>query len=342
MRSPPEKILIVGPSWVGDMVLAQSLFKQLKIDRPDATLDVIAPSWTLALLKRMPEVHHAIELPFKHGDFKLIDRIKMGIQLQRHQYTQAILLTNSLKSALIPFFAKIPQRTSFLGEFRYGLINDIRPLNKEVLKKTVDRFVYLGHPNSKEISQPPAIPAPQFGSDISNAKAILKQKGIPLPNKKILGLCPGAEYGEAKRWPIDYFAQTALDAIRQGWDVWIFGSEKDVQVTAEINKKTQYLCQDWGGKTTLDEAIDLMGLTHTVVSNDSGLMHIAAALGKNVVALYGSSDPNHTPPMSPTAKILYKNLPCSPCFKRICPLKTPESQMQCLKQISPQEVLKSL
>ena len=143
------KILVLGPAWVGDMVLAQSLFKILKSEQPNCIIDVAAPAWTLPLIARMPEVNTGIALPFKHGQFALFERIKFGRSLRHQGYTQAIILTNSFKSGILPFAAKIPQRTSFLGEMRYGLINDIRPLDKEKLPRTVDRFVTLGlNPNA--------------------------------------------------------------------------------------------------------------------------------------------------------------------------------------------------
>ena len=144
----PEKILILGPAWVGDMVLAQSLFKTLKANRPNCIIDVAAPVWTLPLLARMPEVNRGIALPFKHGQFAFFERIQFGKSLRNGAYTQAIVLTNSLKSAILPFAASIPLRTGYLGEMRYGLINDIRPLDKskDVYKRQdmviVDRMTH--------------------------------------------------------------------------------------------------------------------------------------------------------------------------------------------------------
>jgi heptosyltransferase-2 len=158
--------------------------------------------------------------------------------------------------------------------------------------------------------------------------------GMLEPTSKILGLCPGAEYGEAKRWPIEHFAEVANKALDQGWQVWLFGSEKDIPVTAAINQKTQTRCADFGGKTKLGEAIDLMAMCDTIISNDSGLMHVAAALDKHLIAIYGSSDPHHTPPMHPNAVVEYLGLECSPCFKRECPL----GHLNCLKQITPAKI----
>lgn len=331
-----NKILVLGPAWVGDMVLAHSLFKTLKLEQPQAIIDVAAPAWTLPLLARMPEVHEAIALPFKHGQLALAARIRFGRSLKGRGYTQAILLTNSLKSAILPFAAGIPRRTGFLGEQRYGLLNDIRPLDKSQLPRTVDRFIALGLERNQSL--PAQVALPHLIADSGNALQALHKLGLQQPQTKVLGLCPGAEYGEAKRWPLEYFAEVANAALAQGWQVWLFGSEKDIPYTAQINQLSAGKCLDLGGKTNLAEAIDLMSLTSAVVSNDSGLMHVAAALNKPLVALYGSSDPHHTPPMNAQANILYLGLECSPCFKRECPL----GHLNCLKQLKPQAVLDKL
>ncbi len=329
---PAKRILIIGPSWVGDMVLAHSLFQSLKAQNPDTIIDVAAPAWTLPLLARMPEVSHAIALPFKHGQLALLERIKFGRSLKSTAYTQAILLVNSLKSAILPLAAGIPQRTGFLGEFRHGLLNDIRPLDKSKLPRTVDRFVALSMENQDQIL--PQINNPKLVADQQNALRVLEKNGLQKTEQRILGLCPGAEYGEAKRWPAEYYAEVANKALNKGWQVWLFGSDKDIPVTTAINDLVRGRCQDWGGKTNLSEAIDLMSLCDTVISNDSGLMHVAAALDKKLIAIYGSSDPHHTPPMHPDAVVEYLGLDCSPCFKRVCPL----GHLNCLKQISPLKI----
>jgi heptosyltransferase II len=335
-----EKILILGPAWVGDMVLAQSLFTTLKQQNPNCQIDVAAPAWTLPLLARMPEVTNAIALPFKHGEFAFCERIRFGKSLRQAAYTQAIILTNSLKSAILPFAANIPRRTGFLGEMRYGLINDIRPLDKAKLPRTVDRFVTLGLANNADL--PNKLPNPKLIANNENALATLAKLEHKKPSQKVLGLCPGAEYGEAKRWPIEYYAEAAKAALAKGWEVWLFGSEKDVPYTEQINQRTDNSCLDLGGKTKLGEAIDLMALCDTVISNDSGLMHVAAALDKNLIAIFGSSTPHHTPPMNEKSHIEYLGLPCSPCFERTCPLKNPDEHMQCLKKITPESVINLL
>ena len=322
-----NKILIIGPSWVGDMVLAQSLFKVLKQQDDQVMIDVAAPAWTLPILQRMPEVNQAIALPFSHGKLSLWQRIQLGKSWRNNGYKQAILLPNSWKSAIAPFFAGIAKRTGFVGEMRFGLLNDIHTLNREVLPRTVDRFVSLAGLVDFSNKQ---IPYPSLQVDQANLKKLVASFKIDT-SKKILGLCPGAEYGEAKRWPAQYFADVARKATQAGWQVFLFGSIKDQEVTQKISNLTGQACHDFAGKTSLGDAVDLMSLCDTLISNDSGLMHIAAALDKKLIAIYGSSDPSHTPPMSDKAKIEYLALECSPCFKRTCPL----GHLNCLKNITP-------
>ena len=329
------RFLIVGPSWVGDMVLAQSLFRLLKQRHPECRIDVLAPEWTFPLLARMPEVAEAIPAPFRHGALALAKRWRLGRALRARNYDRAIVLPNSLKSAIVPFAARARVRTGFVGELRYGLLNDARRLDKTELPRTVDRFVALGIESGEAL---PEIPQPWLEADADSARAALVRLGRGLPKTPVLGLCPGAEYGPAKRWPAEYFADVARTKLAEGWEVWLFGSDQDAPVTLAIQSLTQGGCLDLGGKTALAEAIDLMSLTTAVVTNDSGLMHVAAALGRRVVAIYGSSDPGHTPPLSDKATMRYLGLSCSPCFQRECPL----GHLRCLRDIAPGLVLESL
>jgi heptosyltransferase-2 len=333
-----KKILVVGPSWVGDMVMAQSLFIALKAADPACRIDVLAPAWTFPLLDRMPEVSRSIAMPLSHGQFGLVERIKLGRQLRSEAYDQAIVLPNSWKSALVPFFAHIPLRTGYIGECRWGLLNDARRLDPQSLTMTVQRFVALALP--KNAAQPPVCPVPAIPTDPARQKAAAEKFRVETGGN-ILALCPGAEYGPAKRWPAKHFAELARRKIADGWQVWLFGSEKDREVTAEINRMAGGTCPDFAGRTRLDEAFDLLSLAHAVVSNDSGLMHLAAALDKPLIAIYGSSDPGFTPPLHAKAQIVSLRLDCSPCFKRICPLYPADhpDHARCLSGINPAQVL---
>jgi heptosyltransferase-2 len=329
-------ILIVGPTWVGDMVMAQSLFKLLKRRHPHCWIDVLAPDWSRELLERMTEVRDAVTLSLGHGQLGLAARYRLACALRPADYRQAIVLPNSFKSALIPYWAKIPRRTGFVGEFRYPLLNDARRLDKLVLLRTVDRFLALGLDAGEKIPQNP--PHPRLEVSYWHVGQALARLELAKPDK-LLALCPGAEYGPAKRWPETYFAEIARRKIAEGWQVWLFGSEKDAAVGAAIHTLAgSPACVNLCGRTRLGEAVDLLSLADAVVSNDSGLMHVAAALDRPLVALFGSSDPGFTPPLSEHTRILSLRLPCSPCFKRECPKK----HLRCLRDLNPESVLEAL
>lgn len=330
----PPSYLIVSPSWVGDLVMAQSLFKVLKYQTPTAYIDLLAPHWMSSLIARMPEVRYVHPHQLEHGKLQWQARRELGQSLRSQQYDQAILLANSFKSALIPYFANIPKRTGFLGEMRYGLVNDVRPLNKLILRRTVDQFIALGLPagdkRQGQLFFPPRLsPAP--------ASTVLSRLNLE-NTRPILALCAGAEYGAAKRWLPENYAAVARQKISEGWQVWLFGSGKDVAISEQIRHAAGEGCYNLAGETNLGEAVDLLALAQAVISNDSGLMHVAAALDKPLIAIYGSSDPRMTPPLKPDAKIIYQALSCSPCFKRECPRK----HLRCLTEISPTQVLDAL
>jgi heptosyltransferase II len=331
-----ETILVIGPAWIGDMVMAQSLFKLIKQRRPQAQIDVIAPTWTESLLARMPEVREKILLPVTHGQLAMAWRWRVGRQLRDRKYEQAIILPNSFKSALIPLFAAARRRTGFLGEYRWGLLNDVRRLDRKTLPRRVDTYIALGL--DKDEPMLASIPQPTLNASPSDAHAALARLGQKVPSAPVLGMCPGAEYGAAKRWPARYFAEVASAQLARGWQVWLFGSGNDVPITEEIQALTGGRCLNLGGRTSLDECIDLMSLLTVVVTNDSGLMHVAAGLDRDLVAIYGCTSPEHNPPLHPRAKILYLGLDCSPCYQRECPLE----HLNCLRQLPPTQVLASL
>lgn len=323
------------------MMMAQSLFMTLKQTLAGCHIDVLAPVWSLGLLAKMPEVGQALVMPLTHGQFGLLDRVRLAREFAELEYDQAIVLPNSWKSALIPFFAKIPLRTGFLGECRWGLLNDVRHLDKTVLTMTVQRFVALGL--AKEADWPPVCPPPKLVVSDVTRQAVIKKFSLDR-SRPVLILCPGAEYGPAKRWPEANFAEIARRQLNRGFQVWLLGSAKDRPVSTAINRLVNNQCLDFCGKTDLTDAVDLMSLADAVVSNDSGLMHIAAALNKKLIALYGSSDPKFTPPLNPEARILTANVECSPCFQRDCKLYQPGDPhyLQCLSNISPGQVLNEL
>jgi heptosyltransferase-2 len=331
--SSAERILVVGPSWVGDMVMAQSLFIVLKQRWPGCSIDVLAPAWSEPILARMPQVRNAIAMPLGHGEFSWAVRHGLGRSLAGQDYSRAIVLPRSFKSALVPFHAGIPVRTGYLGEFRIGLINDRRPLNQSVLTQTVQRFVALGLP--REATLPPSVPFPALRVSPDNQAQVMERLGLSGP---AVALMPGAEYGPAKCWPLEKFAQTARVLGQRGFRVWVMGSQKDAPAGEKIVNGSDNAAINLCGKTRLEDAIDLLAASVAAITNDSGLMHVAAAVDTSVIAMYGSSTPDFTPPLTDKAQVHYLRLDCSPCFKRQCPL----GHLDCLKGIQVDDVIQGL
>ncbi len=326
------KSLIVAPSWIGDAVMAQPLFRRLQARHPGMQIDALAPRWVAPVLRRMPEIAAVLDNPFGHGELSLKARWRLGRELADRGYRRAYVLPNSLKSALLPFFAGIPERVGFTGESRYGLINRRHVLDELALPLMVERFAQLAEAPGAPLPRP--IPPPQLRSTPEQQAAALASLGLERPTR-LVAFCPGAEYGPAKRWPEAHFAQLARSLVSRGHAVWLFGSAKDKPVGDAIVERTAGACRNLCGATGLDEAVDLLALAELVVCNDSGLMHVAAALGRPLVALYGSSSPGFTPPLGEHATIASLNLPCSPCFKRECPL----GHLDCLQRLEPDRIL---
>ncbi|MBI3149885.1 MAG: lipopolysaccharide heptosyltransferase II [Betaproteobacteria bacterium] len=323
------KLLIVAPSWVGDAVMMQPMLQLLRARDASARMDVLAPAWCAPVIARMAEVTAIIPNPFAHGELALGARWRLGRKLARDGYTQAVLLPNSAKSALLPWFAGIPRRTGFLGERRYGLINDRPGFAPTSLPRLVDRYAGLA---LGRVPNPGETPLPRLTIDPGARADCLARLQLDL-TRPIIALCPGAEYGPAKRWPVEHFAAIARRGLAEGYNIWLIGSAKDQAVTGAIAQAATGII-DLAGKTRLDQVIDLLSAASVVISNDSGLMHLAGAVGVPLIALYGSSSPAYTPPLSDRARILCLDLPCSPCFKRECPL----GHLRCLKEIAPEEV----
>jgi heptosyltransferase-2 len=327
-----RKALIVAPSWIGDTIMAQPLFARLHARYPGLQLDALAPRWVAPVLQRMDEITRVVDSPFGHGQLSLKARWRLARQLATRGYDAVYVLPNSLKSALVPFMAGIPQRVGFTGEARYGLINVRHDLDKGALPLMVERFAQLAETPGAALPRP--VFHPKIRSTATDQQRTLAELGLARP-PRIAAFCPGAEYGPAKRWPARHFATLAQLLGERGYAVWLFGSPKDHAVAEEIVQLAPGLCRNLCGATTLGQAVDLLALADLVVCNDSGLMHVAAALDRPIVALYGSSSPGFTPPLSDRADILSLHLECSPCFKRECPL----GHLDCLNKLSPEQVL---
>ncbi|MBI3903250.1 MAG: lipopolysaccharide heptosyltransferase II [Nitrosomonadales bacterium] len=327
------KILVIAPSWVGDCMLMQPMLARLKQRHPGVQIDVLAPPWTVELLRQMPEVNEVIVNPFPHGALQILARRSLSKQLRNANYDQAVVLPNSLKSALVPWFADIPLRTGYTGEMRYGLLNDARKLDKHKLPLMVERFAQLAEAPNGNIQRP--LPHPRLQVTTGQRLHVLDKLHLAL-SQPVAIFCPGAEYGPAKRWPIPYFAELAQTLRAQGYAIWLIGSPKDKEIADKIVALGNAECRNLCGATDLADAIALLSCADLVVSNDSGLMHLAAALDRPMLALFGSSSPQFTPPLSDRARVLKLDLPCSPCFKRECPLV----HFNCMKQLTPDQVAK--
>lgn len=324
---------MVAPSWIGDAVLSHPLLARLEEADPGGAIDVLAPPWVLPVYRRMPQVAQAIANPFGHGELRLAERRRFAKALA--PYDRAVVLPNSFKSALIPWHAGIGRRTGYRGEMRVLLLNDRRALDAQALPLIVERYAALAQPAGEALRRP--LPQPRLAVDPGAAQATAARHGLRL-DAPVAAFAPGAEYGPAKRWPPRHFAQLARSLAGRGYQVWLLGSKKDAEATAAVAGAAPGGCADLAGRTSLDEAIELLSLAARVVTNDSGLMHVAAALDRPLAAIFGSSSPAFTPPLSDKARVVSLRLSCSPCFARTCPL----GHTNCLEMLPPADVLAAL
>ena len=324
------KALIIAPAWVGDMVMAHTLVQCLVAREPTLELHVAAPPATAALATRMAQVSRVHTVAFPHGEFGWGKRRQLGAELAEHNYDVAYVLPNSWKSALVPYFAGIARRVGWHGEARFLLLNDRRKLDKARYPLMIERFMALADVAGMLPAKPYPLPALQ--PDPENLQLCLTQLGLQLG--KVTALCPGAEFGAAKKWPAEHYATVARDVIATGGQVWLMGSPKDQQDCDAIVELAPG-CANLAGRTTLLDAIDLLSVADQVVCNDSGLMHIACALGRPTIGVFGSTSPGFTPPLGANAQVVEMSLDCRPCFQRTCPL----GHLDCLNKLSPERVI---
>jgi len=340
-----DRILVVAPSWVGDAILSEPLIAKLRA-RGVETIDVIAPPWCAAVYRRVRGVRRVIDSPAGHGEFAFGARRALGLALRGERYTHAYVLPNSWKSALVPWFARIPRRIGYRGEARFALLTDARRLPRRVTPQLVAHYAALADPpvaraRARDGSNPATdgiatpLPSPVLVPDVANLDAAKHALGLA-QHTRVAIFCPGAEFGPAKRWPAEHFATLGTRLIDDGYAIWIFGSPNDAPIGAALADMLDARSRvvDLCGRTDLGTAIDLMSQASLVVSNDSGLMHAAAAVRAPLVALFGSSSPLFTPPLSDTARVARIEIVCSPCFKRECPL----GHFRCMRDLSPQLV----
>lgn len=324
------KALIIAPAWVGDMVMAHSLLQLLAAQHDNIQLHVLAPPATAALATRMAQVHEVHTLEVGHGQWRMGHRRQTAQRLNQIGFDSAYVLPNSWKSALIPYLAGIPQRIGWRGEARFGLLNRQRPLDKDAYPLMIERFMALASDTWELPPQP--YPLPRLVVDDENLQRCLQAFALQADNVVIL--CPGAEFGEAKKWPAEHYAEVARHLLANGKQVWLMGSPKDVDDCAAIARLAPG-AENLAGHTSLVDAIDLLSVAEQVICNDSGLMHVACALGKPTIGIFGSTSAEFTPPLGQLAQVVELQMICRPCFQRTCPL----GHLNCLRQLSPQQVI---
>ncbi|HEX7329383.1 MAG TPA: lipopolysaccharide heptosyltransferase II [Casimicrobiaceae bacterium] len=345
------RVLVIAPSWVGDAILSEPLVARLSSAGSGTPIDVVAPPWCAPVYARMRGIGRIIEAPAAHGSLALAARRRAGHALRGEHYTHAYVLPNTWKSALLPWFARISHRIGYIGEARHGLLTDARRLDRRAMPRLVTRYAALAAPRAAPstasasptaAASPTDAAAPSDGAspvlvpDRANLDAAVDALGLSRA-RRVAILCPGAEFGPAKRWPVEHFAALAALLAHDGYAVWAIGSPNDKPITAALaatREAREAGLVDLAGRTDLGTAIDLLSMAALVVSNDSGLMHAAAATGVPLVALFGSSSPVYTPPLSPRARVAKIEIECSPCFKRECPL----GHFRCMRDLSPRIV----
>ncbi|MGI4813183.1 MAG: lipopolysaccharide heptosyltransferase II [Janthinobacterium lividum] len=345
-----RRVLVVAPNWIGDALMAQPLLALLRKLHPRAEIDALAPPSVAPVLERMPEVANVISMPFKHGRLQLWQRLQLAGDLREQGYQAAYVLPNSAKAALVPWLAGIGLRIGYRGEHRYGLLN---------VRHAEPARARRGAAGSASGSVPPRPPMARHYAALAYAPGATLPENLPSTRLEydlnetvrishrfnldtrlpVIVLCPGAEYGPAKRWPPEHFAALS-HLLRQSFpyaQIVAVGTQNDAAAARAIIEQAPFV-RDLCGQTSLTEACALIARAAAVVSNDSGLMHVAAGLNRPLVALYGSTDPRHTPPLSDTAQVQWLHLDCSPCFERQCPL----GHLNCLRQLTPEQVFETL
>lgn len=331
--------------------MSQPLVARLLARQADARVDVLAGPSTAAIFRHMPGIGRVHSVGFARGRLELTRRMRLAREFAARRYQAAYVLPNTWKSALIPFLARIPRRVGYVGEQRYGLLNDCRRLDAAALPRLVDRYAALADPvgastpaeNPILLAKPALEPAYNSALAPTRRSAPGVEAGIE-PGFELgthaapIVFCPGAEFGPAKRWPSAHFARLASALATHDDPVILLGSPGERAIGAAIAEAAPGLCRNLCGETTLDEALALIAGARLVVTNDSGLMHVAAAYRVPLVAIFGSSSPRYTPPLSAQAQVLSLGLACGPCFQRICPL----GHTDCLNRLLPEQVLEAV
>ena len=330
--SPRKRFLIIAPSWIGDLLISQSVFKYLKNNYHDCIIDIISKPYLKDLIQLMPEINNIYDLDICHKEFGLSKRTLISKDLKKYNYSSAIILTNTFKSAIIPWLMRIPERVGYKKELRSILLTKKYNLLKHK-DSMVNRYLKLVDASFNDNLRP--------SLEIDKDQAVIYKNQFMLKNKKKnIFLCPEAEFGATKRWPQEYWILLANYFKKENYNIYFIGKDtmsdsiyRDVMDNVNIVSLI--------GKTSLKEVTYILSYANLVIANDSGLMHLAASLSVNLISIYGSSSPFYTPPLMKNSQgeVIYKQVDCSPCFKSICPL-IDEDNLKCLTSISAEEVYK--
>ena len=329
--APLLRTLVISPNWIGDAVMAQPLLRLLRAQQPGRPIDVLAPPGVAPVWRQMAEVDQVLETPFRHGALQLNERWKFARLLRRRGYADAYILPNTLKFALIPWLAGIPRRVGYKGESRYGLINVMHRDDAAAPRAMVPFYAALA--GAPAPAAPQGVPRPMLTVDEAQIGAVCARLGLDR-QRPLLVFAPGAEFGSAKRWPAEHVADLAARMLARdpGTQIALLGSPKDKQVCDDICARLPALAAgmfNLAGATKLAEAVALIARAAAVVSNDSGLLHVASSLNRPVIGLYGPTDPDHAPPFSDRSRALSLRLDCAPCRQRECPL----GHQNCMRQM---------
>lgn len=333
------RTLVISPNWIGDAVMAQPLLQLLAEKNPGRPIDVLAPPSVAPVWRAMAEVDSVLVTPFRHRALQLRERWNYARVLRERGYAEAYVLPNTLKYALIPWLAGIPERVGYKGEMRYGLINRLH--HDDTPPRPMVPF-YAALADGPRAPLRGMLPRPRLTVDPAQSAQARLAHGLAL-DKPVVVFAPGAEFGSAKRWPASHFAALAKEIVQEDprAQVVLLGSPKDREVCDAIVALAladSVRVTSLAGATKLDEAIALIACAAAVVSNDSGLLHVASALNRPVIAIYGPTDPDHAPPFSDMARSLSLRLACSPCRQRECPL----GHHDCMQKLAPDTVWQAL
>jgi heptosyltransferase-2 len=328
-------ILLVPYMWIGDFVRCHTVVKLLKARAPERPVDLLTTTLCAPLVDYMPGVRAGIVCDLPRNRLSLSEHRALAQRLRAADYATALIMPRTWKSALAPYLAGIPERIGFLGEGRVILLNDIRYGEKK-LPRMIDRCAALAMP--KDASPPKKLPAPELNVQRANAQAWRIRNGIEDDGKPVVAFAPGA-VGPSKRWPVAAYAEVARELATQGFKIWILGSPNESQLAGEIVRAAGPAARDLTSPD-LRNAILALKLAHAAVSNDSGLLHVAAAIGTPSIGIFGPTSPWHWAPLNPLAATIEtaSDLPCRPCHKPTCRLK----HHRCMRDIPAAQVIDAL